>query len=202
MSVNALLQPVQQLVNHGIAESTTAKAQLAQLDGESVQLQLDGLPFDLALVAMEDELLIGADTPAEPSATLHGTLLNAVKFMRGNETTVSAGLRIEGDAEVAQQFFELLKLARPDFEEELSRVTGDIAAHQIGNMFRGARDLAAQAAQTLRANTAEYFQEESEQLPPRLEVEAFYDDLSRLRDGVERAAARLAQLRSTGESTD
>ncbi|MEE8306306.1 MAG: SCP2 sterol-binding domain-containing protein [Gammaproteobacteria bacterium] len=199
MSVNALLQPVQQLVNRGIGESTTAKAQLAQLEGESIQLQLEGLPFELVLVAMEDELLIGGVAPVEPTATLHGTLLGAVKFMRGDETTTSAGLRIDGDAEVAQGFVELLKLARPDFEEELSRITGDIAAHQIGNVFRGAKDFAARAAQTLRANTSEYLQEESEQLPPRIEVEAFYEDLSRLRDGVERAAARLAQLRGSGE---
>lgn len=200
MSINALLQPVQQLVNRSIGESTAARTQLAELEGESIQLQLDGLPFELALVAAEDELLIGADAPLEPSATLYGTVLGAARFLRGNETTASAGLRIEGDAEVAQGFVQLLKAVRPDFEEELSRVTGDVAAHQIGNAFRSAKNFAGRVGQTLRSNTAEYLQEESEQLPPRLEVEAFYEDLSRLRDGVERATARLAQLRGSGES--
>jgi ubiquinone biosynthesis protein UbiJ len=43
-------------------------------------------------------------------------------------------------------------------------------------------------------NTAEYLQEESRALPAALEAQAFYDDVDRLRDGVERAAARLARL--------
>ncbi len=200
MSLDPFLRPAQQLVNRGIAGSTTARAQLAELDGESIRLQLTGLPFELALVAVEGELLIGSTAPVAPSATLRGTVLGALKFMRGDETTASAGLAIEGDAEVAQGFVELLKAARPDFEEELSRLTGDIAAHQLGNAFRGAKGYAARVAQTLRANSAEYLQEESQQLPPRLEVEAFYDDLGRLRDDVERATVRLARLRDSGES--
>jgi ubiquinone biosynthesis protein UbiJ len=43
-------------------------------------------------------------------------------------------------------------------------------------------------------NTAEYLQEESRVVPAALEAQAFYDDVERLRDGVERAAARLARL--------
>lgn len=201
MSVDGLLQPLQRLVNRNLAESAVARTLLAELDGESIQLCLTGLPFEVVVVAAEDALLIGAEAPAQPSATLFGTVLGAIKFLKGNETTASAGLRIEGDAEVAQGFVQLLKAARPDLEEDLSRLTGDVAAHQIGNAFRSVKDFANRAANTLRANTSEYLQEESQQLPPRLEVEAFYKDLSQLRDGVERAAARLARLDNSGEPT-
>ena len=46
----------------------------------------------------------------------------------------------------------------------------------------------------LRMNTAEFLQEESRVLPAPLEAQAFYSDVERLRDDVERAAARLARL--------
>jgi ubiquinone biosynthesis protein UbiJ len=50
------------------------------------------------------------------------------------------------------------------------------------------------AGDALRMNTAEYLQEESRAMPAPLEASAFYSDVERLRDDVERAAARLARL--------
>ena len=46
----------------------------------------------------------------------------------------------------------------------------------------------------VRMNTAEYLQEESRALPAPLEAQGFYSDVERLRDDVERLAARLALL--------
>ena len=43
-------------------------------------------------------------------------------------------------------------------------------------------------------NAAEFLQEERRVLPAALEARAFYADVERLRDDVERAAARLTQL--------
>ena len=43
-------------------------------------------------------------------------------------------------------------------------------------------------------NTAEFLQEESRAMPAALEADAFYSDVERLRDDVERTAARLARL--------
>ena len=43
-------------------------------------------------------------------------------------------MTINGDAEIAEGFQELLRAARPDLEEELSRQIGDVAAHQVGNL--------------------------------------------------------------------
>jgi ubiquinone biosynthesis accessory factor UbiJ len=41
---------------------------------------------------------------------------------------------------------------------------------------------------------AEYRQVESRSVPAQLEAQAFYSDVERLRDDVERLAARLARL--------
>src|SRR6478672_6240924 len=101
---------------------------------------------------------------------------------------------IKGSPEVAERFAKLLKLARPDLEEYASRWLGDVPAHALGEAARAARAWLERAANALRANTAEFLQEESRALPAALEVQAFYSDVERLRDGVERAAARLARL--------
>ena len=81
-----------------------------------------------------------------------------------------SGIRIAGDAEVAQRFRELLQQAQPDFEEELSRVIGDVAAHQLANFARGFFDWGRKAADSLSMNVAEYLQEEGRDVPTRVEA--------------------------------
>jgi ubiquinone biosynthesis protein UbiJ len=87
-----------------------------------------------------------------------------------------------------------LKLARPDLEDELSKWVGDLPAHALGVAARGAGTWLKRAAAALRMNAAEYLQEESRAMPAPLEAEAFFADVEKLRDDVERAAARLDRL--------
>jgi ubiquinone biosynthesis protein UbiJ len=106
----------------------------------------------------------------------------------------SGAVHIEGDAEVAQTFSELLQHARPDLEEELSRVVGDVTAHQVGNAARSALAFGRRAADTFAQNVAEYLQEEGRDLPTRIEADEFITAVDKLRDDVERFDARLAHL--------
>jgi ubiquinone biosynthesis protein UbiJ len=71
-----------------------------------------------------------------------------------------------------------------------------VPAHALGRAARGAADWLRRAGEALRMNAAEFLQEESRALPAALEAQAFYADVERLRDDVERAAVRLARLES------
>ena len=112
------------------------------------------------------------------------------------DASARRGVRIAGDAEVAQRFRDLLQHAQPDFEEELSRVIGDVAAHQVANVARGLLDWGRKAAGSFADNVAEYLQEEGRDVPARVEVEEFLEGVDRLRDDAERLEARLARLES------
>ncbi|HEY5807796.1 MAG TPA: hypothetical protein VIT67_07495, partial [Povalibacter sp.] len=96
-------------------------------------------------------------------------------------------------------FSELLKHARPDLEEELSRVIGDVAAHQVGNVARSVLAFGRRATDTFSQNIAEYLQEEGRDLPTRVEADEFIAGVDTLRDDVERVAARLSLLESRRE---
>jgi ubiquinone biosynthesis protein UbiJ len=110
------------------------------------------------------------------------------------KSTSGSSVRIEGDAEVAQNFSELLKQAKPDIEEELSRIVGDVAAHQIGNTVRSLLGFGKRVGDTLLQNVAEYLSEESRDVPSKTEAEEFNHDVDVLRDDVARFAARLNSL--------
>jgi ubiquinone biosynthesis protein UbiJ len=74
---------------------------------------------------------------------------------------------IGGDAELAQKFRELARLLRPDLEEELSLLLGDVPAHQLGRLARLTLDWSRKAAGTTLTNLAEYLGHERVELLAR-----------------------------------
>jgi ubiquinone biosynthesis protein UbiJ len=106
----------------------------------------------------------------------------------------AGGAQVTGDAEIAQGFQRLFEAAQPDFEEELSRLTGDVAAHHLANLARGAADFGRRARDTFAQNVAEYLTEESHDVPYRAEVEDFVNGVDSLRESTDRLEARIAGL--------
>jgi len=196
MSIIApLLSFVERELNRLVGESTAAADLLARLNGTSFAVHVEGVGVTAVLHAKGERVRV--DTRGEgATATLRATPFDIMKLMRseGVSAVKRTHASLSGDLQVAERYSQLLKLARPDIEDELARWIGDVPAHALGEAARGAGAWIARAAGALRMNTSEYLQEESRALPARLEAEAFFADVERLRDDVERAAARLDRL--------
>jgi ubiquinone biosynthesis accessory factor UbiJ len=95
---------------------------------------------------------------------------------------------------VAQKFNELLRLLRPDPEEELSRLVGDAPAHHLGRLARATVEFGERAARTTVDNVVEYLAHERGDLVPQAEGRQLLDGIDTLRDDVDRFEARLARL--------
>jgi len=165
--------------------------------GMCEQSPRDGLPASLGSDSARPPATAPTVDSVHPvSATLSATPIDLLRLARSADLSTLRGTlaEIKGSPEVAERFAKLLKLARPDLEEHAARWLGDVPAHALGDAARAAGAWLERAAHALRANTAEFLQEESRALPATLEVRAFYADVERLRDDVERAAARLARL--------
>ncbi len=196
-SPSPLLAPLEALIQRGLARSSTAAAIAAQLDGRTLMLRLAGTTFGIRLRVAEGRVTATPADPEAADATLSGGPLGLLRLALGDpQAPVREGqVRVEGDAEVAGAFRELLAMVRPDIEEELSRVIGDVAAHEVGSATRSALAWAGQAAQSLSRSLSEYLREERRLLPSRTEVSEFLEAVDRLASDVERAEARLAVLR-------
>lgn len=191
-----ILDRLEAVLNRNVAESPRATALVRQLDGRSMSLTVEGTPLVIVLRVEDGRLRLSsrADSPAD--AQLSGTPFALLSLVGPqSEGALRAGtVRIEGDADVAQKFRELLQQARPDVEEELSRVMGDVAARQVANFARGFLDWGRRASGSFSGSVVEFLQEEGRDLPTRVEVDEFLDGVDRLRDDVDRADARLARL--------
>ena len=197
-ALESLLRPITRLVNRRIAMTTPARELCEQLQGKVIAIRVRDTA--LAMYARVDggELVLLGEFEAEPDAAITGSLLSLARLSgaSGEAAVRDGSLELAGDAEVARDFQRLLQYGRPDLEEELSGLVGDVAAHEIGELARRLGRWGEQARDTLRQNLSEYLQEESRALPTRYEVEEFRARVESLRDDAARLDARLQRLES------
>jgi ubiquinone biosynthesis protein UbiJ len=195
-----LLAPLQNVLNRNIAASSAARAACKRLAGKTLAVHLTTIPqntlLSLFFACDGERMSIAATSDATAAATLSGTPLAYLSLVGAQPESAmrSGSVRIAGDAEVAQAFRDLLMAAQPDFEDELSRLTGDVAAHQLGNLARGALQFGKRVGDTFLQNISEFLQEESRDIVTRIEADEFVEAVDKLRDAVERAEARLLQV--------
>jgi ubiquinone biosynthesis protein UbiJ len=191
-----LLERLESVLNRNVAGSRRAQALARQLDGRVMSLTVEGTPLAFYFRADGGRLAIATRHDGPADASLSGTpiALLALAGPKAEGALRQGGVRIEGDAEVAQKFRDLLEQAQPDFEEELARVLGDVAARRFANVARGVLDWGRKAAGSLTGSVVEYLQEEGRDLPTRVEVDEFLDGVDRLRDDTDRFEANLSRL--------
>jgi ubiquinone biosynthesis protein UbiJ len=199
MAIASLLAPFESLVNRNISASTPARQILKELSGRAFAIEvgtpLGGRLFRLRLAANESGVAVGSgEEPAD--ATISGTPLAMLSLLgdRGLGQLRAQGIKVGGDAEIAQAFEKLLGYARPDLEEELARIAGDTPAHYLAGAARGAFAWARRARDSLARDVGEYLNEEGRDLVPAAELEVFLGEVDRIRDDTERAESRIALL--------
>ncbi|MEL7185201.1 MAG: SCP2 sterol-binding domain-containing protein [Pseudomonadota bacterium] len=194
--LNSLLRPVAKMLNRNIEEITPARELCAELAGTVVAVRVRNTGLATHFIIDEASLDLVADTERNPDVVITGSLLTLARMAgdSGEAAIRDGDLDLTGDAETAQQFQQLLEFAKPDLEEEMSGVIGDVAANRLGKMARGLARWGREARSTMGDNIREYLQEESRDAPSRYEVDRFTQQVDTLRDDVERAAARLNRI--------
>jgi len=199
----AWLASAEALFNRSLGTAAAAADVARRLEGTSLQLEIDGMltirasvvhgRLDLAVVGVSP----GAGADARPAdAVIAGSPLALLQLLRGGARRVgqSSGAQIRGDAEIANLYRELFSLGRPDLEEELSRIVGDLAARRLARFASGTLSWLRGARRTAGENIAEYLQEESRDLVGRTEVDEFLARVDAVRESADRVAARLAHF--------
>jgi ubiquinone biosynthesis protein UbiJ len=190
-----LLRPAEAALNRGIEASSTARTALARVAGRKLVVEMLDTRLSVTVTGAENQLLLHGEGSEEADARIKGTLFSLFSMILGHEGEQRVGhVTIEGDAEVAQQFRDLLKLAVPDLEEELARRLGDVPAHHIGRATRTAFDWGRKAIATFGENMAEFLQEENRTVVPKVELEEFAGEVDKLREALDRLEARVQKL--------
>ena len=194
--LEALLRPVASYLNRAIAEVTPARELCARLDDKVVAIRVRDTALAMYFLFDAETVTLAVDTEREPDVAITASLLTLASMIGSDGAQAIRDGRVDltGNAGVAEAFRDLLSFTKPDIEEELSSIIGDVAAHRLGQLAAGLRDWALDARKTMGGNIREYLQEESRDVPSRYEVEQFALKVDALRDDVERFEVRLKRL--------
>ncbi|MEW8029135.1 MAG: SCP2 sterol-binding domain-containing protein [Candidatus Thiodiazotropha sp.] len=201
----ALSATLEALLNQAILLDPETPARLTPMHGKVIRLDLLGMGISLYLIPDPNGIQILNEFEGEADCSLRGSPFDLMR-MRGTRKSADqlfkGAVEIEGDTALAQAFGSLLADLEIDWEEQLSRVTGDIAAHEIGTLVRSAIKWGGSVNRTTEKNLQEFLQEELRLLPSRYELSAFLDEVDRMRDDTERLEARVQRLKERQDEKD
>jgi len=196
----AWIATVEALLNRGVHASMQATALAGRLAGTAMRLDIEGMASIRISVVRGRLSLIGAGSSPDSEARdpvdaiIAGSPRALLRLSGATGLGRGAGVVVSGDAEIANSYRELLAVARPDFEEELSRLIGDVPARRISQLALKTVEWARKAGRTAGENIAEYLQEESRDLVNKTELDEFLQGVDTLRETADRVDARIARL--------
>ena len=182
-------------LQHITSQNQWSKPHLALFSGKTICF--DFVLAKANIIILEDgSLAIAGDSEGEtasPEASIHLPPSLALRILAGDEAA-KMQFKVEGDTHLATEFSKVLQNMRWDMEEDLSKITGDIAANKIAsatkNIFGEAKQQTIDAAEML----SEYWQEEKNILAKKRYVESFNANVDALVSDVARFEKRLEKL--------
>ena len=193
-------------LNRALALDPDTRDGLRTLDGRRVALALEGSDLALELRVDGERLAVGPvateNTPDLSVRSSLGALVSQLPSLLGgfsgrDDAPPVGRMHISGDADLARRLQRLAERFDPDWQKPFAMVFGDVLGVQIANTVAAGLRQARIAGSNLAQSAAEYVTEESRDVIPRAELDAFHDDVDALRDDAGRLAARVARLRST-----
>ncbi|MGF1752202.1 SCP2 domain-containing protein [Vibrio makurazakiensis] len=162
---------------------------LSRLKGQVIQVNLKELNKTLTFV-FSQQIDVLADYEGKPDCYLSLNLSVLPELREQSNITQlikQDKLILDGDIQLAQKFAQLMTDCKPDIEEWLSRVTGDVVAHTLVQGIKNVGGFVSQQANKHQNHLAQVLTEEWKIAPAPLEVAHFCDQV----DDVKSTAARL-----------
>jgi ubiquinone biosynthesis protein UbiJ len=181
-------------LNHVLAQSAWARTRLAPFAGKCAAISV--FPMQLRLLVTSEGYVETATSGTNADTTVVMTPALVGRVLVGDQTAQGEA-KIEGDTAFAQEIAFLARHLRWDYEEDLSRVVGDVVAHRVGETTRGLAAWRVEAAKNLAENFRDYWVQERPLVASRTAIERFNREVDELRDSVERLAKRVELQRTS-----
>ena len=176
-------------LNHLLSQNSWALPRLARYAGKTMRFNI--APLSFAYTILQDGLLANA----EPATTTADTLCiippSLLPRLALHDESAPGEVRSEGDASLLAEIFFLSRHLRWDAAEDLSHVTGDIAAERIVQTLQAAHQQLRDGSLNFSLAAAEYWTEERPLLAKPQQAATFMQQVDILRDDVARLEQRI-----------
>jgi ubiquinone biosynthesis protein UbiJ len=178
-------------LNHLLTKNSWALDRLVHFAGKTARFDI--APFSFSCTILADGTLHNADaaTSADALCIIAPSLLPRLAL---HDEKAHAEIRSEGDAALLAEIFYLSRNLRWDAADDLSRITGDIAAERIVQAAQNTNQQLRDSALNFTLAAAEYWTQERPLLAKPQQVSAFMVQVDTLRDDVARLEQRIKRL--------
>ncbi|MCG6299139.1 SCP2 domain-containing protein [Vibrio vulnificus] len=179
-----------------VKDNPDLEKRLLRLKGQVIQVHLQELNKTLTFI-FSQQIDVLANYEGQPDCYLSLKLAvlpelreqaNITKLIKQDK------LILEGDIQLAQKFAQLITDAKPDAEDWVSRVTGDVVAHSLAQGVKNVGGFVGRQAKKQQHHLAQVITEEWRLAPGPLEVAYFCDQVDDAKSDLARLEARLQKL--------
>ncbi len=198
MLVSLFAPTIETVINQVIKLDPDAKARLFKLDGKLIKFELTDLKQSIYFKIDEDYIVVkeAFNNELKPNAELKGNSLSFfnLALSEQQDPLFKGEVMFSGEIQTAQKFQHFFEQLDIDWEEHLSKYTGDIVAHELFKAGKSFHGWAMETLNTAKLNLSEYLRFEARATPASIELENFFDDVADLKSDVERIELRINRL--------
>lgn len=201
----ALLAAAEHGLNRVLRLDGTALPRLAPLAGTVIAIECMAPALTLFLLADAQGLRLASDWQAEPDCRLRAPAASLLRLALSREKTAvlhEPEVELLGDAGPLLELAGVLQDLELDWEYELSRWLGPVAAGLLGSQLRSGARWSGQSLESLRLDLADFLGEESRTLVGRREADARFAEIDALKLRLERLEARSERLARKPDTSD
>ena len=195
MFKKTLLNAGETVLNKMLSLDPESYRQLKALANKRVQIALRHTDITLVLVLTANGVRLLDSSSTAADLVLSGSPTAFMRlYTQAGLNLYQEGVHIAGDMGFAEALQKILQQLEFDWESGLTPYTGEVAAYYIRQFSRYSLALTRQVCHNLRSELKDYVQEEIQLFPVHEQMQAFTTQVTTLRDGVDRLAARVKLL--------
>lgn len=187
--------PLTAAVNHLLTQEPWAQRKLVAHAGKIAYIDTGAVVLKWQITPdgfLQAPVTETASVPV-PNVTIR-MKLSDLPLMAQNPERAFSFVNIEGDADFANVISQVGLGLRWDAEQDLSKLVGDIAATRLVSIAKSTLQTVQTTHKKLAENVAEYFLEENPLLVRPHAVSDFTQEVTTLRDDVERLIKRIERF--------
>lgn len=189
-----ILIPAERLINSALSVDALSQSRLGELNGKVIAIHETTLNATVAISVVSNSVQLLNDFDGQADVSLSGDYASLIELVKSSDALYGSSIRIEGELGVAETLRSIVGQLDIDIETLLSPIAGGTVARQAGLVFESASAWFKRTNDGVRLNIKDYLQEEINVLVPPALFSEFSDEVTRIREAVDRADARLRRL--------
>ena len=196
--IDSALLLLESAINRCLSNDLQTLARLQELENKKTRFEISDWRIYFYILPKHNGVELRSKINGEADTTISGRLndLFCISIATDKQQAIKQHrIEFSGDAHVGMAMQQILSNLDIDWEEHLAQVIGDIPATTVSKGFNRLLNIGKDVVSSITRNTTEYIHHEAKLTPTQAQLNQFYDDVTCIRNDVDRLAQKIQLLR-------